>query len=78
VPERYAAASPAARLPLGVPQLLVHGTRDDIVPASMSRSYRDRALAARDDVELVETGEDHMDCLDPASASWAAILARLP
>jgi acetyl esterase/lipase len=78
VPDRYAAASPAARLPLGVPQLLVHGTRDDIVPPSMSRSYRDRAVAAQDDVELVETDEDHMDCLDPASASWAAILARLP
>ena len=32
VPERYAVASPAALLPLGVPQLLVHGARDDLVP----------------------------------------------
>jgi acetyl esterase/lipase len=78
VPERYAAASPAARLPLGIPQLLVHGTRDDIVPASMSRAYRDRAVAAGDEVELVETDEGHMDCLDPRSESWAAILERLP
>ena len=31
VPERYAAASPGARLPLGVPALLTHGGRDDIV-----------------------------------------------
>ena len=31
-PERYAAASPAARLPLGVPLLLVHGERDDDGP----------------------------------------------
>ena len=28
-PDRYAAASPAARLPLGVPALLTHGGRDD-------------------------------------------------
>jgi acetyl esterase/lipase len=78
VPERYAAASPAARVPLGVPQLLVHGRRDDIVPPAMSRAYRDRAVAAGDEVELVETDEAHMECLDPGSESWAAILQRLP
>jgi acetyl esterase/lipase len=78
VPERYASGSPAARVPLGVRQLLVHGRRDDIVPPSMSRTYRDRAVAAGDDVELVETDEGHMECLDPASESWAAILRRLP
>ena len=37
------AASPAALAPLGVPQLLVHGTDDDIVPISQSRDH-----AARD------------------------------
>jgi acetyl esterase/lipase len=78
VPERYATASPAARLPLGVRQLLVHGRGDDIVPPSMSRDYRDRAVAAGDEVELVETDEGHMECLDPGSESWAAILRRLP
>jgi acetyl esterase/lipase len=78
VPERYAAASPAARVPLGIPQLLVHGRRDDIVPASMSRAYRDRAVAAGDEVELVETDEGHMECIDPLSESWAAIVQRLP
>jgi acetyl esterase/lipase len=78
VPERYTAASPAARVPLGIPQLLVHGRRDDIVPLSMSRAYYNRAVAAGDDVELVETDEGHMECLDPRSESWAAILQRMP
>src|SRR5690348_3635849 len=32
VPERYAVASPAAMLPLGVPQVLIHGTSDESVP----------------------------------------------
>ena len=39
VPERYAAASPRARLPLGVPALLVHGDADDAVPVELSRDY---------------------------------------
>jgi acetyl esterase/lipase len=78
VPERYAAASPAALLPLGVRQLLVHGRRDDTVPVEMSRAYARCARAAGDDVELVETDEGHFECLDPASESWAAIVERLP
>jgi dipeptidyl aminopeptidase/acylaminoacyl peptidase len=78
VPERYAAASPAAQLPLGVRQLLVHGRRDDTVPVEMSRAYAQRAREAGDKVDLVETEEGHFECLDPSSASWAAILERLP
>jgi acetyl esterase/lipase len=77
-PDRYAFASPAARLPLGVPQLLVHGRRDDTVPADMSRAYAEQARRTGDDVELVETDEGHFECLDPASESWSAIVERLP
>ena len=32
VPERYALGSPVRRVPLGVPALLVHGTRDEVGP----------------------------------------------
>lgn len=78
VPDRYAAASPFARLPLGVLQLLVHGRRDDTVPSEMSRAYAEQARRAGDHVELVETDEAHFECLDPDSASWAAIVERLP
>jgi acetyl esterase/lipase len=78
VPDRYAFASPAARLPLGVPQLLVHGRRDDTVPAEMSRTYAEQARLSGDDVELVETDEGHFECLNPASESWSAIVERLP
>lgn len=78
VRKRYAATSPAARLPLGIAQLIVHGRRDDTVPVEMSRAYAQRAREAGDAVELVETDEGHFECLDPSSASWAAIVARLP
>jgi acetyl esterase/lipase len=73
-PTRDAAASPAALAPLGVPQLLVHGDADDIVPVSQSRDY-----ASRDpDAELVEfAGVDHFEVIEPASPAWAAVLGRL-
>ena len=76
VPGRYAFADPAALLPLGVPQLLVHGAADDIVPVAQSRGY---ALAAGAAAELVEVdGADHFDVIDPDHASWHAVLERLP
>jgi acetyl esterase/lipase len=40
LPHRYDFASPAERLPLRVPQLLVHGDADDVVPISISRRSR--------------------------------------
>ena len=74
VPERYAVASPAELLPLGVPQLLVHGGRDRTVPASISRDYAERALAAGDDVELViDPRGGHFEHLDPSSELWRAV-----
>ena len=71
VPERYQLASPAARLPIGVRQVLVHGTDDAAVPLSLSRGYADAGAAAGDDVELVTVpGEGHMACLDTQSMAW--------
>jgi acetyl esterase/lipase len=76
VPERYAAASPAERLPLGVPALLTHGGRDDIVPPVMSEQFAAAARAAGDEVELVsEPAEDHFGHLDPANPLWDAVTA---
>jgi acetyl esterase/lipase len=66
--------SPAARVPLGVPQLLVHGARDDTVPASMSLAYAERARAAGDPVDTaILPGVGHFEHLDPRSTAWAAV-----
>ena len=73
VPGRCELASPAARLPIGVPQVLVHGTDDGAVPLALSRAYTDAAAAAGDEVELVTVpDEGHMACLDTQSAAWRA------
>jgi acetyl esterase/lipase len=77
-PDRYAAASPAERLPLGVPVLLTHGGRDEIVPPMMSERFADAARAAGDDVELVvERDADHFGHLDPGDPLWRAVTGWL-
>jgi dipeptidyl aminopeptidase/acylaminoacyl peptidase len=74
VPERYAAASPVRRLPLGVPTLLVHGARDDTVPVTFSLEFRAAAVAAGDPCDLVVAEHDgHFEHIDPASAAWATV-----
>lgn len=70
----YQQASPRARLPLGIPQLLIHGTADPAVPIEFSRDYAQAAREAGDPVELVELeGAGHMEFLDPASAAHGAL-----
>jgi acetyl esterase/lipase len=77
--ELFAKASPAELLPLGVPQLLVHGEADDVVPVAIARDYAAAARAAGDDVDLVTLpGVGHFEHLDPASEAWQAVIAWLP
>jgi acetyl esterase/lipase len=79
VPARYAAASPAALIPIGVSVLLVHGGRDEIVPAGQSHAYADAARAAGDSVEFVDFPDaDHFDVVEPDDPSWIAVVERLP
>ena len=78
VPERYAAASPAAMLPLGVPQVLIHGTADDRVPYDMSETYTEKARAAGDDASLITLPQvDHFALIDPTSHAWAVTVEAL-
>lgn len=68
-------ASPLQRLPLGIPQLVVHGTLDDCVPVAMSRDY---AAAAGMEVTYMErNGEGHFEHIDPRSGAWADVIAWL-
>ncbi len=74
----YALADPVARLPTGVPQLLVHGAADDRVPIEQSRRYLRRARSTGDLVELVELeNADHFDVIDPRGPSWPRILESI-
>jgi acetyl esterase/lipase len=78
VPERYAAASPAALLPLGVPQVLIRGTADNRVPLRVSQEYAQAARDVGDQVTLIELEEvDHFAVIDAHSAAWARTIEAL-
>ena len=64
-------ADPALHPP-HVPVSLVHGDRDDVVPLSLSESYR-LAVADRTEheVRLHAVPAEHMDVIDPAHPSFA-------
>jgi len=70
VPERYAASSPIEMLPISVPQRLIHGTVDDIVPFAMS----ERFAAASHNARLVRMeGAGHFELIDPRAKEWATV-----
>jgi pimeloyl-ACP methyl ester carboxylesterase len=70
LPDRYALASPVARLPLGVPVVCVHGTADENVPIRQSERF---VAAAGGAAELVTLpGVEHFAVIDPATEAWRA------
>ena len=78
VAARYRSTSPAEMLPLGVRQLLVHGSVDVDVPAVISRRYAAAASAAGDEVSFIELADaGHMDFIDPSSDAHAVWCSRL-
>jgi acetyl esterase/lipase len=74
VPQRYDTGSPAALLPLGIPQLLVHGTADAVVPEQLSVEYQREAKARGDEVRLEQLQNvGHFELIDPTSAAWPTV-----
>jgi acetyl esterase/lipase len=73
-PDRYKAASPIELLPLGVRQLIIHGTKDEEIPIDLSRNYVAATQATGDCVEFVELPDvGHMDFIDPGSKAHSAL-----
>jgi pimeloyl-ACP methyl ester carboxylesterase len=68
-PEHFPDGSPLELLPLGVPQIVLHGTADDSVPYEMSERYVE---AAGGEAELVTLeGAGHFDLIDPQADAFA-------
>jgi dipeptidyl aminopeptidase/acylaminoacyl peptidase len=74
-PERYADGSPLELLPLGVPQIVIHGTADESVPFEMSVRYVEAAGGEAELVTLDDTG--HFESIDPQSPACRQTLAAI-
>ena len=69
--ERYVLASPRERLPLGIPQLVLHGDRDNTVSMRIATSYATAARNAGDPCELrVLSRTGHFEHIDAGSDAW--------
>lgn len=71
VPDRYALVDPALLAEPAAPTTILHGSRDSIVPVSMSRDY----VADRPSVVLVEEASGHFELIDPTTSSFDRIVA---
>ena len=77
-PAPYALANPVTNLPLGIPQLHVHGDSDEQIPVELTERFVEHARAAGDRAELVVVrGATHFDHNDPHSEAWAAVVEWL-
>jgi acetyl esterase/lipase len=74
-PEHYADGSPLELLPLGVRQIVIHGTADEDVPHEMSVRYVE---AAQGEAELVSLdGVGHYEPIDPQAPAFRHTLAAV-
>lgn len=66
--------SPVELLPLGVPQAVLSGALDPIVPATFGRAYAAKASAAGDKVqEITFADAGHFELIDPQSSAFATV-----
>jgi acetyl esterase/lipase len=66
--------SPAEMLPIGVPQAIISGALDPIVPAAFGRAYAAKAKAAGDPVqEITIAGAGHFELIDPESSAFEEV-----
>ena len=71
-PAPYADTSVSRLLPLGVPQDLVNGHEDRIIPFRFATEYVARATAAGDKIALhAVPATGHVELIAPESAAWA-------
>jgi acetyl esterase/lipase len=76
--ERYNAASPMRLSPIGVPQSLVVGAKDESW-APIGRAYYQHAVASGDrQIKLVEAAESgHFEVIAPKSSTWSTVIESL-
>jgi acetyl esterase/lipase len=72
--DRYAMASPVDLLPITIPQTLLHGTADDIVPFELSQRF---TTASKNSQLIPLPGAGHFELIDPRSKEWPIVLKHI-
>jgi acetyl esterase/lipase len=74
VADHYREADPMQVVIAGVPQRIVHGKNDDVVPPAFGRDYVVAKKARGERVELIEIEKcGHFDVIDPRSGAWREV-----
>ena len=76
-PDVYADTSPAALLPLGPPQVVIHGAQDTTVPPAVGHAYVASARAAGDKVEFRSPPGGHVEEVTPGQPAWNEVVAAV-
>lgn len=77
-PDRYAQASAIKMLPIGIPQILIWGDRDDILPLSIGEDYAKAATEAGDPVLLIVFPRlGHFETASPLSPCWPVVRSAI-
>jgi acetyl esterase/lipase len=74
IPQRYGSTSPIQLLPISVPQRLIHGTADNIVPFEMSERF---AKASQNAKLIPLKGAGHFELIDPRAREWDTIRTNI-
>ena len=78
VPDRYRLGCPMSLLPLGKPQLLLHGVPDRSVPPALSEHYADAAVSVGDPARFVALpGVGHLDMISGRGTPFRELTAWL-
>ncbi|MGY2066722.1 alpha/beta hydrolase [Blastococcus sp. SYSU DS0619] len=75
LPEVYRRSSPMTRLPIGLPVAVVCGLQDSLDLLDIGRSFAAAAVAAGDDVVVLEEAGNHFSVIDPDHPFWTSIAA---
>lgn len=74
VPQRYQQASPIRLLPLGVPQILITGAHDLVVPKELGDAYSQAARTSGDEVHhIIVDHAAHHEYGAPTAVTWPVI-----
>ena len=76
-PDVYADTSPSALLPLGVPQVVIHGQQDVTVPPAIGVAYVQAARAAGDKASFRSPPGNHVQEVTPGQPAWEDAVAAV-